>query len=47
MAQAAENVAALHARLPTPCLGVQAYLFQAISSADTPQWLRLPEELAF
>jgi len=47
MAQAAENVAALHARLPTPCLGVQAFLQQENSSADTPQWLRLPEELVF
>jgi len=47
MVMAAENVAALHARLPGPCLGVQTFLQQENSSADTPQWLRLPEELVF
>jgi dethiobiotin synthetase len=47
MVMAAENVAALNARLPGPCLGVQAFLQQENSSADTPQWLRLPEELVF
>ena len=47
MVMAAENVAALHARLPGPCLGVQTFLQQENSSADTPQWLRPPEELVF
>ena len=47
MVMAAENVAALHARLPGPCLGVQAFVQQENSSVDTPQWLRLPEELVF
>jgi dethiobiotin synthetase len=47
MVMAAENVAALHARLPGPCLGVQAFLQQENSLADTPQWLRPPEELVF
>jgi len=42
----AENVAALRARLPGPCLGVQAYLQQGVSSADTLQWLTLPEEFS-
>jgi dethiobiotin synthetase len=40
----AENVAALYARLPGPCLGVQAYLQQGDSSAGTLQWLTLPGE---
>jgi dethiobiotin synthetase len=43
MACPAENVAALHARLPGPCLGVQAYLEPAISANDALQWLTLPE----
>jgi len=47
MVMAAENVAALNSRLLAPCLGVQAFLQQENSSADTPQWLRLPEELVF
>ena len=42
LAYPAENVAALHARLPGPCLGVQAYLRQGVSSAGTLQWLALP-----
>ncbi len=43
MARPAENVAALHARLPGPCLGVQAYLEPATYSVAAPQWLTLPE----
>lgn len=46
MACQAENVAALRARLPGPCLGVQAYLQQGVSSADALQWLTLPEEFS-
>lgn len=46
MAQAAENIAALHARLPGPCLGVQAFL-PAFGLADAQQWLTLPEELVY
>lgn len=36
MARQAANLDALRARLPGPCLGVQAFLHQAISSADAP-----------
>jgi dethiobiotin synthetase len=43
MACQAENVTALHARLPGPCLGVQAYLEPAMSTVDALQWLTLPE----
>lgn len=43
MACPAENVAALHARLPGPCLGVQAYLEPAMSAVDALQWLTLPD----
>ncbi|MDZ7596486.1 MAG: dethiobiotin synthase [Thiobacillus sp.] len=42
MACQAENVAALHARLPGPCLGVQAHLDPEMVAADAPQWLTLP-----
>jgi len=42
MACPAENVAALHARLPGPCLGVQAHLDPAMFATDVPQWLTLP-----
>ena len=42
MACQAENVAALHARLPGPCLGVQAHLDPDMFAADAPQWLTLP-----
>ena len=43
MACPVENVAALQARLPGPCLGVQAYLEPAMSTDDALQWLTLPE----
>ncbi len=46
MACQAENLAALRARLPGPCLGVQAFCPEAGSSTDTPQWLTLPDALA-
>lgn len=45
MAQIVENVAALRARLPAPCLGVQAFSSVEISSGCAPQWLTLPERL--
>jgi len=45
MPQAPENVAALHARLPGPCLGVQSFLNPDISPTDVPQWLTLPQGL--
>lgn len=45
MQQATENMAALHARLPGPCLGEQAFLGAEISLTDGPQWLTLPEAL--
>jgi dethiobiotin synthetase len=43
MAVWSENVAALQARLPGPCLGVQEFSPHADTSAATPQWLTLPE----
>jgi len=46
MAQQAANLEALRARLPGPCLGVQRFIPDPILSADLPQWLTLPEELA-
>ena len=45
MACQAENLAALHARLPGRCLGVQAFQTAAVSSGSAPQWLTLPDEL--
>ena len=41
MAQQAANIAALRARLPGPCLGIQP--FQPQSLAEAPQWLMLPK----
>ncbi|HET9463385.1 MAG TPA: dethiobiotin synthase [Thiobacillus sp.] len=46
MACQAENVAALRARLPAPCLGVQDFLHEGLASGAALQWLTLPEELA-
>jgi len=46
MACQAENLAALRARLPAPCLGVQVFCGEASSWTDTPQWLTLPDALA-
>ena len=46
MAFQAENVAALRARLPAPCLGVQDFLQDEQASGTAPQWLVLPKELA-
>jgi dethiobiotin synthetase len=44
MACQAENVAALAARLPVPCLGVQPFLDPGAAVPDEPQWLRLPHD---
>ena len=44
MACQAENVAALHARLPGPCLGVQPFLSDGQASGASLQWLTLPKE---
>ncbi|MBI3431392.1 MAG: dethiobiotin synthase [Hydrogenophilales bacterium] len=46
MASQAANIAALRARLPGPCLGVQAFFPEPDLSMDAPQWLILPKELA-
>jgi dethiobiotin synthetase len=40
----AENLAALRARLPAPCLGVQDFFPQEAGMAESPQWLTLPVE---
>ena len=40
-----ENIAALHARLPGPCLGVQVFQREPLLQADGQQWLMLPKEL--
>jgi len=42
MVQQAANLDALRARLPAPCLGVQAFASAAIPFADMPQWLTPP-----
>ncbi|MBW8329297.1 MAG: dethiobiotin synthase [Thiobacillus sp.] len=41
-----ENIAALRARLPGPCLGVQRFLPAENVQAASLEWLALPEELA-
>jgi len=46
MPSQAANIAALRARLPGPCLGVQAFFPEPDLSMDAPQWLILPKELA-
>ncbi len=46
MACQAENLAALRARLPDPCLGVQVFCGEASSWTDPSQWLTLPDALA-
>lgn len=46
MAQQAANLDALRARLPGPCLGVQAFVSDSMLQADAPQWLTLPAGLA-
>lgn len=40
----AENLAALRARLPAPCLGVQDFFPHEAAMAESPQWLTLPAE---
>ncbi|WP_018077024.1 dethiobiotin synthase [Thiobacillus denitrificans] len=42
MAQPATNLEALRARLPGPCLGVQAFSSDPAFSADASSWLTLP-----
>jgi dethiobiotin synthetase len=46
MAQQAANLDALRARLPEPCLGVQAFVSAPMLQTDAPQWLTLPAGLA-
>jgi dethiobiotin synthetase len=46
MAQQAANLDALRARLPGPCLGVQAFVSDSMLQAEAPQWLTLPAGLA-
>jgi len=41
MPHEAENVAALRARLPGPCLGIQPFM-PDLRAADAPDWLALP-----
>lgn len=45
MACQAANLDALRARLPVPCLGVQAYSAEATQDVDTLNWLTLPHAL--
>ena len=47
MACQAENVAALRARLPAPCLGEQAFSHEESAEGGVPQWLTLPGESAY
>ncbi|KVW97351.1 dethiobiotin synthase [Thiobacillus denitrificans] len=47
MARQVENVAALRARLPGSCLGVQEFLHEELASVAVLQWLTLPEELVY
>jgi dethiobiotin synthetase len=44
MACQAENLAALGARLPGPCLGVQAYQAAVAPQIEPPAWLVLPNK---
>lgn len=44
MACQTENIAALHARLPAPCLGIHSYQPNPAPVMGTPEWLVLPEE---
>lgn len=45
MQLAAENLVALHTRLPGPCLGVQGFLVREGLVVNMPQWLTLPHWL--
>lgn len=40
----AENIEALRARLPAPCLGVQAFQRIETTAPGVPQWLELPPD---
>ncbi|MHB1187300.1 dethiobiotin synthase [Thiobacillus sp.] len=44
MACQPENVAALRARLPGPCLGIHSYQPYLVPMTSAPEWLALPEE---
>ena len=44
MAESAANLATLRARLPGPCLGVQAFSPASNDSSDASTWLSLPKE---
>lgn len=44
MACQTENIAALNARLPGPCLGIHPYQPAPVPETGTPQWLALPGE---
>jgi len=44
MACQSENVAALHARLPGPCLGIHSYQPHLVPMSSAPEWLALPDE---
>jgi dethiobiotin synthetase len=43
MASQAENIAALHMRLPAPCLGVQDFLSDPVPPSGAQPWLMLPK----
>lgn len=45
MTCSAENIATLRARLPGPCLGIQAYLPLTDVSVNASQWLTVPASL--
>jgi len=44
MACQAENVAALRARLPAPCLGIHSYQPHLVPMTGPSEWLALPDE---
>ena len=43
MAAMAENIDALRARMPGPCLGIQPFISHTALAAQAPQWLTLPK----
>lgn len=47
MSYSAENIATLQARLPAPCLGIQAHLPLAEVSVNASEWLTLPANLVY
>jgi dethiobiotin synthetase len=44
MAFQSDNVTALQARLPGPCLGIHSYQPHLVPMSRAPEWLALPEE---